>query len=149
MAKSYKLHDKLDDLTLYLLTNRQGYVNILLDYMNFRNMSIIRTLIFAKIYSSTQSRLPFNDSLSTSFCWWLRRRLRFIITIRLWFLEQMFYKKLSWDGEYGAGQIILHPRGKKTLPHFVTYAWILFLKNITPYSIKNKKMTPLLDEKKS
>ena len=38
MAKSYKLHDKLDDLALYLMTNKQGHVDILLDYMNVRNL---------------------------------------------------------------------------------------------------------------
>ena len=37
MAKSYKLHDKLDDLALYLMTNKQGHLDILLDYMNIRN----------------------------------------------------------------------------------------------------------------
>ena len=40
MAKSYKLHDKLDDLALYLMKNKQGHVDILLDYVNIRNPGV-------------------------------------------------------------------------------------------------------------
>ena len=40
MAKLYKLHDKLDDLALYLMTNKQGHVDILLDYVNIRNPGV-------------------------------------------------------------------------------------------------------------
>ena len=40
MAKSYKLHDKLDDLALYLMTNKQCYVDMLLDYMDIKNPGV-------------------------------------------------------------------------------------------------------------
>ena len=125
MAKSYKLHDKLDDLTLYLLTHRQGYVDILLGYMNLRNMSIPRTMIFAKIYSSTQSRLPFNDSHSTPFCWWLRRRFSSqiqvhnhcpIVILRANVLKEI---KLRWGKWRRTNN--LHPRGKNLTPFCYLY----------------------------
>ena len=38
MAKSYKLHDKLDDRAQYLMTNKHSHVDMLLDYMNIRNL---------------------------------------------------------------------------------------------------------------
>ena len=43
---------------------------------------LVHTLIFAKVYSSTESRWSLNDSRSTYCCWWLMRRFRFIKTFR-------------------------------------------------------------------
>ena len=40
MAKLYKLNNILDDLALYLMTNKQGHVDIQLDYMNIRNLGM-------------------------------------------------------------------------------------------------------------
>ena len=51
---------------------------------------LVHTLIFAKVYSLTESRWSLNDSRSTSFCWWFMRRFRFIKTFRLWLFEPIF-----------------------------------------------------------